>query len=135
MELDAHFFLSVAHLLLIAPLLLFVGFQRSATPDWLFQSILIIGFIVLGFHSFRFLTRFYSNVSYAWVNLIHILLFAPLLLYIGWHKKDTPRLYYELLLMLSFGMVGYHMFSLVRILQSHPDMGGQSSPTPRRRDL
>ena len=123
MELDAHFFLSIAHLLLIAPLLLFVGFQRSATPDWLFQSIFIIGFIVLGFHSFRFLTRFYSNVSYAWVNLIHILLVAPLLLYIGYHKKDTQRLYYELLLLLSFGMVGYHLFSLVRILNAHPEVG------------
>ena len=118
---DQHFVLSLFHLCVLAPFLLFIGFQRASTPDWLFQSLFVIGIIVLGFHSFRLITRLRSNVSYAWVNILHVVLVAPLLIYIGYHKKETPRLFYELLLMLSFGMVGYHLFSLIRMLDAHPE--------------
>ena len=115
---DHHFILSLFHLLFVVPLLLFVGFQRADTPSWLYLSILALGLIILLYHGIRGVLRILSNSHYAWVNLIHVLLVAPLLLTIGWKGKDTPRSAYEMLLLLGFGAMGYHLFSLVRLLRT-----------------
>lgn len=47
-----------------------------------------------------------------WVNLIHFLWIGPLILYIGAYKKETPRPAYELLLLTTFGALGYHLYEL-----------------------
>ena len=41
--------------------------------------------------------------------------------FIGYHKKETPRSAYELLLMAGFAAGGYHLFSLVKQLDAHPE--------------
>ena len=48
-----------------------------------------------------------------WVNLIHMLVIAPLLLWIGYYGKETSRAAYELLLMTGFAALGYHLYSLI----------------------
>ena len=116
MNIDYHFILSIVHLIIIVPFFLYIGFQRATTPPWLYSSMLITGFIVLLYHGFKFGIRLARNSDFAWVNAIHVALIAPLLIYIGWHKRDTPRMAYELLLMLGFAAAGYHMFSLVRFM-------------------
>lgn len=121
MELDQHFVLSLIHLLFVVPLFLFVGFKRAATPQWLYMAMFAIGVIILVYHGFKLVVRLKSRSGYAWVNMFHIWTVAPLLLYIGYHKKETPRFAYELLLMLGFAAAGYHMFSIVRMLEAHPD--------------
>ena len=121
MKHDTHFMLSLFHILVVVPLLLFIGFQRAATPVWLYHALLGIGLVILVYHGSRLLVRLYDNSGYAWVNMIHILFIAPLLLYIGYHKKDTPRSAYELILMLGFAAVGYHLFSLVRNIEIHAE--------------
>jgi hypothetical protein len=50
-----------------------------------------------------------------------MLFVAPLLLYIGYHKKDTPRSAYEITMMLGFAAIGYHLFSLVRNIEIHAE--------------
>jgi hypothetical protein len=45
-----------------------------------------------------------------WINLIHILLFAPLIMY-------TQRMYFEILLMLGYSAVVYHTFYFVKSLK------------------
>lgn len=121
MELDQHFILSIIHLLFVVPLFLFIGFKRAATPPWLYMSIFAIGAVILLYHGFKLIWRLKNGSSYAWVNALHILIVAPLLLYIGYHKKETPRSCYELLLMLGFAAAGYHIFSIVRMLEVHPE--------------
>lgn len=121
MEFDKHFILSTFHILLIVPFLLYVGFVRAATPDWVYLSLFAIGIVILLYHGFRLITRLQSGSSNAWVNAIHVLLVAPLLIYIGYHKKETPRTAYELLLLLGFSAAGYHTFSLVRLLEAHKE--------------
>jgi hypothetical protein len=116
---NVHFFLAIFHVLIIAPLLLYIGFHRAATPDWVYMSLLAIGLVVLIYHSIRLFLRLRSSSSYAWVNAIHALLVAPLLIYVGYHKKDTPRAAYELILMLAFSALGYHIFSLVKMQEVH----------------
>lgn len=121
MEMDNHFWLSIMHLLVVVPLFLYVGFTRAETPRWLYLAILTIGLVILVYHGFRLIVRLKSRSGYAWVNAIHVALVAPVLLYIGWHKKETPRFAYELLLMLGFAAGGYHLFSLAKSLNAHPE--------------
>jgi hypothetical protein len=48
-----------------------------------------------------------------WVNLIHIILVGPLLVYIGYHGVKTARLYFELLMLLGFAAIGYHGYYII----------------------
>jgi hypothetical protein len=118
---DYHFVLSIFHILIVVPLFLFIGFKRASTPDWLYMSILTVGTVVLLYHGFKLIMRIRNHSGYVWVNAIHIALVAPLLIYIGYHKRNTPRFAYEVLLMLGFAAAGYHIFSLVKMLEAHPE--------------
>jgi hypothetical protein len=121
MEFDNHFWIAIIHLLFVVPLFLYVGFTRSETPRWLYLALLAIGVIVLVYHGFKLIVRLKNRSGYSWVNAIHVLLVAPLLMYIGYNKKETPRSAYELLLMAGFAAGGYHLFSIVKQLQAHPE--------------
>ena len=116
---DHHIILSIFHVLIVVPLFLFIGFYRASTPQWLYNAIFVVGAVVLVYHGFKFVVRYMGESGYIWVNAIHVLLVAPLLLYIGYHKRDTPRFAYELLLMLGFGAGGYHLFSAIKLLDVH----------------
>jgi len=121
MEFDNHFWLAIIHLILITPLFLYVGMTRAETPQWLYLALFTIGWIILIYHGFKLILRLKTRSSYAWVNAIHVIIIAPLLLFIGYNKKETPRYAYELLLMLGFAAGGYHLFSVVKQLEAHPE--------------
>jgi hypothetical protein len=121
MEFDSHFWLAIVHLIIVVPLFLYIGFVRADTPRWLYLALFAIGAVVFLYHGFRLMIRLKNRSGYSWVNAIHVALVAPLLLYIGYHKKDTPRSAYEMLLMLGFAAGGYHMFSIVKQLDAHPE--------------
>lgn len=120
MNFDNHFWLAIMHLLFVVPLFLYVGIKRASTPHWLYLALLSIGIVVLLYHGSRLIVRLVNRSGYAWVNAIHVLLIAPLLIYIGYNKKETPRFGYELLLMSGFAAAGYHLLSLIKQLEAHP---------------
>ena len=122
MELDNHFWLAIVHLLIVVPLFLYIGFVRADTPRWLYLATFAIGWVILIYHGFKLVLRLKNRSGYAWVNALHVIAVAPLLLYIGYNKKETPRFAYELLLMLGFAAGGYHLFSLVKQLDAHPEI-------------
>jgi hypothetical protein len=121
MEFDSHFWLSIIHLLFVVPLFLYIGFMRAETPRWLYMALFAIGLVILLYHGYKLIVRLNARSGYVWVNAIHVLTVAPLLLYIGYHKKDTPRSAYEIMLMLGFAAAGYHLFSLVKQMEAHPE--------------
>ena len=121
MEFDNHFWLAVIHLILVVPLFLYVGFVRADTPRWLYLALLSIGLVIVVYHGYKLVVRLKNRSGQSWINAIHLLTVAPLLIYIGYHKKDTPRFAYELMLMLGFGAGGYHLFSLVKQMDAHPE--------------
>lgn len=121
MEFDNRFWLAIIHLLFVVPLFLYVGFTRAETPRWLYLALLTIGIIIFVYHGFKLVIRLKNRSGYSWVNAIHVLLVAPLLIYIGYNKKETPRSSYELMLMAGFAAGGYHLFSLVKQLEAHPE--------------
>lgn len=114
---NPHIALALFHLLLVAPLFFAVGFMRAETPSWLYTLLLVLGVVIFIYHGYKFMLRWRGEKSLLWINAIHVLIVAPLLMYIGYKQKETLRAGYELLLMSGFAAFGYHLYSLVKEMQ------------------
>jgi hypothetical protein len=119
---NAHILLALAHLLLFMPALFFIGFSRSSLTVTTY-NICIIGGVLMGlYHLMRIFKKIsIGAASSVWINAIHAFALAPLLVYIGINKRDTPRAAYEMLLILAFGGFGYHLYNLILETQVHTD--------------
>lgn len=113
-----HIMLSIFHIFLVSPFLIYVGLTRNTMSNTMFNTILGIGLIVLIYHSFKIIYKWNSRQYHSlWINLIHIFIIAPVLLYIGYMKEYSIKPIYEIVLMLGFASLGYHLYSLVVYLQ------------------
>lgn len=108
---DKHLFLHIFHILIVGTLFLYIGIKQTNAPKLLLNSLLPLGIIIICYHSYKAYIKYTSNMS-IWINLIHILLVGPLLIYIGYNSTETRRSYFELLLMLGFASIGYHGYYL-----------------------
>ena len=108
-----HELVHLFHILFVGGLFLYVGLTRTSIPKMMYSFLLGLGVIVFLYHLYKVYNYIKNNKSY-WVNLIHIFLVAPLLIYIGYNKENTSRKYFELLLMLGFASIGYHSYYLVK---------------------
>lgn len=115
--LDAHVFVALGHIFLIVPFLIYVGIERAAVPGYIYTALLATGAMIFLYHGYKAFIRVAKGSPYAWVNIIHAAFIAPLLLFIGFKGRDSPRYAYELLLMVGFAGLGYHLFSLIRSIQ------------------
>jgi len=97
------------HILIIGSLFLYVGIYRTTIPKIMFPILLGLGILIILYHMYKA----YLHKKGIWVNLIHIILVGPLLVYIGYHDVKTVRLYFELLLMLGFAAIGYHGYYMI----------------------
>jgi uncharacterized membrane protein len=110
---NTHLLLAIFHVVVVAPFFLYVGFQRAATPEWLYNFIFGLGLILGVYHGAKGILRLYAKSSSAWINLFHAALIAPLLIWIGYYGKKTERPAYELLIMAGFAALGYHLKSIL----------------------
>ena len=115
---DPYLLIAVLHVAFIAPFLLWVGFNRAATPDWVYSFMVGMGLLVLIYHAYKAVGRWFAKSPVLWINLIHVLFVAPLILWIGYHEKKTERPAYDMLLIVSFGAFGYHLYKMVVISQT-----------------
>jgi hypothetical protein len=99
------------HILIVGSLFLYVGITRNKIPEIMYPILLGLGLIIIFYHCFKVYNYIKLGKSY-WVNLIHIFIVGPLLVYIGYNRENTARLYFELLLMLGFASIGYHGYYL-----------------------
>jgi hypothetical protein len=118
---DKHLLLALFHIVFVVPLFLYIGFQRAATAEWLYNLVFGLGLILLAYHGVMAGVKLMAQSMGAWVNLIHAVILAPLLLYIGYNGKKTQRPAYELLLMVAFAALGYHLKSLIVATQTFMD--------------
>ena len=99
------------HILIVGCLFLYVGINRDKISKILFTGLFWLGLIIVFYHVYK--TYNYIKLGKGfWVNLIHIFIVGPLLIYIGYNGEKTARLYFELLLMLGFASIGYHSYYL-----------------------
>jgi hypothetical protein len=118
---DSHAILSIFHILAVVPFFLYVGLQRAALPDQVYTSLWILGAILVVYHGYKAFLKYKNASPSLWVNLIHMLVVGPLLIYIGAKGKDTPRPAYEILLMIAFAAGGYHIYSLIQQMNNVKD--------------
>ena len=104
-----HLFVHLFHIILVGGLFLYVAIKRETAPKYIFNLLLILGIVIILYHSYKVYSKLKQNKN-PWVNLFHIFIVAPLIIYIGYYGSETKRLYFELLLMLAFAAIGYHTY-------------------------
>jgi hypothetical protein len=105
------------HIFLVVPFLGYIFVNRAATPNWLYNLLFCVGIFVLLYHLYKSILKFTTTSKSMWVNIIHVVLVAPLLIYIGYNEKKTPRAAYEMLGLLTFSALGYHLYSIILLSQ------------------
>jgi hypothetical protein len=116
---DPHFIIALFHIIAVVPFLGYIFVQRAATPEFLYNILFFVGLFVLVYHTYKAVIRISAKSASLWISLIHVLLFAPLMIYIGYMSKKTPRPAYELLGLITFAALGYHLYSVVLMTQIH----------------
>jgi hypothetical protein len=101
----------IFHILIVGTLFLYVGIKRDKISSYMYPILLGLGIIIIFYHIYKAYNYINLDKPY-WVNIIHILLVGPLLVYIGYNKEYTKRKYFEMLLMLGFASIGYHGYYL-----------------------
>jgi hypothetical protein len=104
-------FVHLFHILIVGTLFLYVGIKRDKIPVYMYPILLGLGIIIIFYHIYKTYNYIKADKPY-WVNLIHILLIGPILVYIGYNRENTKRKYFEILLMLGFASIGYHGYYL-----------------------
>jgi hypothetical protein len=99
------------HILIVGGLFLYVGINREKIYKPLFRTMVLLGFIIITYHLYKIYGYLKAGKG-IWVNLIHVLIVGPLLVYIGYNGEKTSRKFFELLLMLAFASIGYHLYYL-----------------------
>jgi len=113
MNFDKYTIIHLFHILLVGPLFLYVGIQRTNIPSIMFPFLLGLGLLIIIYHMYLAYTKFSQGKS-AWVNYIHFLIIGPLLVYIGYNSLETTRKYFEMLLLLGMATIGYHGYYLLQ---------------------
>lgn len=114
---NGHIALSIFHIFIVVPFFLYIAFVRGQIVPWVYQSLLGLGIVILLYHAFKVIVKWKAHAPSVWVNIIHVLFIAPLMIYIGSKAYDTPRWAYEILAMLGFSALGYHIYSIVMEIQ------------------
>lgn len=103
-------FISLFHILIVGSLFLYLGINKTNVPKYTHKFLLVLGIIIIGYH----LYKMYLYGKPNWVNLMHIIFIGPLLVYIGYNKEKTAEWIYQIILLLGFATIGYHIYYLVK---------------------
>lgn len=110
---SSHLLLGLFHVLVVGPLFFYVA-TATTIPAVLFPVLLGLGIVLAMYQSYKAIAKLTSGAPGYKINLFHVAIVAPLLIYIGYAKPDTSDFAYQLLLMLAFAVIGYHGYWLVR---------------------
>ena len=110
---NGHIVLSLFHILIVVPFFLYVAFVRGQLMPWIFTVLQSLGIILLVYHAYKTIIKWKANSLSVWINILHVIAVAPILIYIGSKGYDTPRWAFEVLAMLGFAALGYHLYSMV----------------------
>jgi hypothetical protein len=105
--------LYIFHILFVFPLLFYIAFFRGLVPIWVYTLLGILGIVLLVYHTIMAFQRWKGHSPFLWVNMMHILVIAPLLIYIGKNDYSSPKWSFEILALLAFAALGYNLYKVV----------------------
>ena len=91
--------------LLIVPFFFYISLFDF--PNWIYYIILGLGIITLIYHMYL------QIIYYKTINLFHILIVSPLLIFIGYIKPNKNHFAYQSILLLAFAALCYHSMKLI----------------------
>ena len=115
---DSHSLVYIFHILIVGSLFLYVWIYKDKIQPLVYPVLFYLGIIIILYHIFK-VYKYITLVKGYWVNLIHIFIIGPVLIYIGYKREKTARLWYEILLMLGFAAIGYHSYYLFKSIQNN----------------
>jgi prepilin signal peptidase PulO-like enzyme (type II secretory pathway) len=122
---NGHIGISLFHIFFVVPLFLYVAFARGQVYPWVHQGLFGLGLVILIYHAYKTLIKWKAASLSVWINILHVLAVAPLMIYIGSKGYDTPRWAYEVLAMLGFAALGYHIYSIIMETSQMGNKGGE----------
>jgi peptidoglycan/LPS O-acetylase OafA/YrhL len=97
----------VFHILFVGGLFLYLGIRKNEAPSWLYPALIFLGIAIIIAHGLKLLKNHYSIVSW-----FHVLIVAPLVIYIGRTGPKTPDIAYNLILLEGVLAIGYHSYAI-----------------------
>jgi len=93
------------HVLIIAPLFVYIGGWYATQPSWVYWLLLVMGLVVTLYHGQKMMA---SLPSPWWVSVFHALVVGPVLIWLGWTGQKSPEFLYPVMSLLGFAAFGYH---------------------------
>ena len=120
---EGHLPINLFHILVVVPFFIYVAVVRGQLSPWIFSVLSGLGVVLLVYHGYKTFIKWKAQSPSLWVNAIHFLAIAPLLIFIGSKGYDTPRWAFEILALLGFSALGYHIYSIIMQIQEMNSVG------------
>ncbi len=104
---------SLTHVLFNGPIMMYIGYTHPK-HIFFYWLLLVLGILVLLLLLYKILTI----EARAWL-VVHLLLFAPLFIWIGYlgvTRSTIPKYYYSFLTAIGIAAFGYHLVKIVKYL-------------------
>mgnify|MGYP001414075548 CR=1 FL=1 len=101
------------HILVFAPLFIYLGHHNTWNNKYLSNILMGLGLVIILYHSYLLAVK-YQNIEYiSLVNLFHILVIGPILLFIGYKNQiDYPL--NQIFLILGYGSLVNFLLMLLK---------------------
>ena len=106
-----HFMISLVHIFLSGPLLIYIGLSQSHNILF-FYTLFLFAIIIAS----AFIYKYFNKKLYAWLY-IHLFLFASLFSYLFYLKikgKPIPDYLYSFLVAIGIAAIGYHSIKIYK---------------------
>jgi hypothetical protein len=97
------------HIIFVGGLFLYLGIRQNAAPSWIYPSLMVLGVGIIIAHGLKLLKNVYSLVSW-----FHVLIVAPLVIYIGRTGPHAPQLAYKFITAAGILAIVDHSYWLIR---------------------
>ena len=101
------------HILVSSPLFIYLGHYNTWDNKYLSKILIVLGLIIILYHSYLLAIK-YQNIEYvSRVNLFHILVIGPILLFVG-YKGQIEYPLNQILLILGYGSLVNFLLMLLK---------------------
>jgi len=102
--------LNLLHLLVLGPVLLYIGLNRLVSPKWLLNLLVVLGVVVILYHGYLLYNSW--DKPWAFIYLIHVLIVGPSLIWVGLRHSG-----YELLVAIGAIAMLYNAWRLYKSMK------------------